>query len=561
MGRKRAALLITLLVMALSGCHLPGRVMRGYAEADPEGMELLSEHGAFATAPSNLRGQVRFLFDDFGSLDTDNLHRYGSPSRLVAAALVRDRHRSQVAAINRRTLDRVCAEYGFIRPTSVANWTGPQPRFERPMGMLGGIAKRRFPAVEIEVGNLGCATCHAGPLFGADGRPTGEVWLGLPNASIDLSAYADAAFVALKRELGTPDSLIASIAVLFPEVSELELSTLRKFASSSAVEQLAFRDEVYGGLLPFENGGPGLTNGVASLRFTTGELRGDSRADQVAWTSPPDLAGTTMRRSLSIDGVYAAPATQRYGAMARSEVDGAHLDDLAGVASLFIAGTQGVPAQDALGRISEIREVIDFLHRLESPPFPGVVDRGLALQGAEIFRTACASCHGEYSEGLSDVRLLVHPNRLTPQDRMLTDSVRWATAQNEESARVLGEIGYLKHIEPLNGGGYIAPDLGGVWATAPYLHNGSVPTLWHMLHAEQRPERFYVGGHMLDYELMGIAGAVGPDGVYRYPEGYEPWSRSALYDTREPGRSNAGHEFRVLSEEQKCALLEYLKVL
>ena len=45
MDRKRAALLLTLLVTTPSGCHLPGRFMRGYAEADPEGMELLSEHG------------------------------------------------------------------------------------------------------------------------------------------------------------------------------------------------------------------------------------------------------------------------------------------------------------------------------------------------------------------------------------------------------------------------------------------------------------------------------------------------------------------------------------
>jgi len=159
------------------------------------------------------------------------------------------------------------------------------------------------------------------------------------------------------------------------------------------------------------------------------------------------------------------------------------------------------------------------------------------------------------------VRLLVHPNRLTPQDRMLTDSVRWATAQEEESSRVLGQIGYLDDIQPLNGGGYIAPDLSGVWATAPYLHNGSVPTLWHLLRAEQRPERFYTGGHMLEYEPMGIAGSLGHDGVYRYPEGYEPWSRPALYDPREVGRSNAGHEFRRLTEAQKDALLEYLKVL
>jgi len=126
---------------------------------------------------------------------------------------------------------------------------------------------------------------------------------------------------------------------------------------------------------------------------------------------------------------------------------------------------------------------------------------------------------------------------------------------------VLGQIGYLDDIQPLNGGGYIAPDLSGVWATAPYLHNGSVPTLWHLLRAEQRPERFYTGGHMLEYEPMGIAGSLGHDGVYRYPEGYEPWSRPALYDPREVGRSNAGHEFRRLTEAQKDALLEYLKVL
>jgi len=313
MDRKSAPLFITLLVATLAGCQLPGRFMSGYAGAEPQGMELLSENDAFAGAPSSLRGQVRFVFDDFGSLDTDNLHRYGSPWKLVGAALVRDRHASEGAAITRKTLDRIFEEYGFIRPTSVANWVGPQPRFERHMGMLAGVAKRGIPAVEIEVANVGCATCHAGPLFGSDGRPTGQVWLGLPNSSMDLGAYADDAFVALQRELDTPDSLIATVAVLFPEVSERELSTLRKFASQSAVDQLVFRQAEYGGLLPFENGGPGLTNGVASLRFTTGQLHGDSRAQQVAWTSPPDLAGTTLRRSLSIDGVYAAPSTERYG--------------------------------------------------------------------------------------------------------------------------------------------------------------------------------------------------------------------------------------------------------
>ncbi len=92
MNGTRAGVVTIVLTMTLSGCHLPGRFTRGYAEAEPTGMDLLSEEGPFATAPAEVRGQVRFLFDDFGSLNTDNRHRYGSPWKVVGAAMVRDRH-------------------------------------------------------------------------------------------------------------------------------------------------------------------------------------------------------------------------------------------------------------------------------------------------------------------------------------------------------------------------------------------------------------------------------------------------------------------------------------
>jgi len=143
---------------------------------------------------------------------------------------------------------------------------------------------------------------------------------------------------------------------------------------------------------------------------------------------------------------------------------------------------------------------------------------------------------------------------------MLTDAVRWETVDST-SIRLMGEIGYDGLIEARTLGGYVAPDLSGVWATAPYLHNGSVPTLWHLLYAEERPTRFYVGGHALDYAKVGIAGAPDVEGTYRYPEGYRPWSRAVLYDTAIPGRSNTGHEFRTLSDAEKRALLEYLKTI
>jgi hypothetical protein len=111
--------------------------------------------------------------------------------------------------------------------------------------------------------------------------------------------------------------------------------------------------------------------------------------------------------------------------------------------------------------------------------------------------------------------------------------------------------------------GYVAPILSGLWMTAPYLHNGSVPTLWHFMHPESRPARFMVGGHRLDYTRMGLAGDLDAQGVYRDQSEYQPWSAPDLYDTATPGRSNKGHDspFDRMSEDEKTDLLEYLKLL
>jgi hypothetical protein len=83
------------------------------------------------------------------------------------------------------------------------------------------------------------------------------------------------------------------------------------------------------------------------------------------------------------------------------------------------------------------------------------------------------------------------------------------------------------------------------------------------MHPDERPSRFYVGGHALDLERVGIAGEVDDDATLRYPREYRPWSTPMLYDTSEQGRSNRGHEsmFAGMSVPEKRALLEYLKRL
>ncbi len=96
---------------------------------------------------------------------------------------------------------------------------------------------------------------------------------------------------------------------------------------------------------------------------------------------------------------------------------------------------------------------------------------------------------------------------------------------------------------------YKARSLNGVWATAPYLHNGSVPTLADLLRPpEQRPARFWVGRLEFDPARVGFVSAA-------FPGGYE-------FDTSAPGNSNAGHSYgTALSEPDRAALLEFLKSL
>jgi len=105
-------------------------------------------------------------------------------------------------------------------------------------------------------------------------------------------------------------------------------------------------------------------------------------------------------------------------------------------------------------------------------------------------------------------------------------------------------------------GAYKARPLDGIWATAPFLHNGSVPTLYDLLSpAQERPKTFYLGS--LDFDPVKV--------------GYRSDKQPALFklDTSIQGNSNAGHEFadekrkgvigRGLSEAERYALIEFLK--
>ena len=95
---------------------------------------------------------------------------------------------------------------------------------------------------------------------------------------------------------------------------------------------------------------------------------------------------------------------------------------------------------------------------------------------------------------------------------------------------------------------YKARPLNGIWASSPYLHNGSVPTLYDLLRpAADRPKKFAVGRWEFDPRRVGYVS-----------DGTVPW----VYDTALTGNHNTGHEYgTALSDDDRWALVEYLKTL
>ena len=203
----------------------------------------------------------------------------------------------------------------------------------------------------------------------------------------------------------------------------------------------------------------------------------------------------------------------------------------------------------------EFTEILAWIESLEVPKYPFAIDRVLAGKGETLFQENCSRCHGTYGPtgkyeqqtiaideiGTDSLRL----NALTPEHRTWMKS-GWLSRYGADPVE----------IDPI---GYVAPPLDGIWASGPYFHNGSVPTLWHVLHSEQRPKVWKRTENGFDTERVGLE-------IEEFEETpaseKSPPKRRRYFDTNLPGKSAQGHRFpEVLTEEEKQAVLEYLKTI
>jgi len=195
--------------------------------------------------------------------------------------------------------------------------------------------------------------------------------------------------------------------------------------------------------------------------------------------------------------------------------------------------------------------VAEYIKQLESPAYPGDIDNELASNGKVLFEATCNKCHGTYGEDE------FYPNVLVDHSLLQTDSLLAKSNFAYQSFAYWYNNSWFSKgqfggkIEP--GNGYIAPPLDGIWATAPYLHNGSVPNLEGMLNSEKRPEywRKSLNNNDYDFETTGISVSVEMSKKDRF-----------TFDTTLPGYSNKGHYFSdFMTELEKKSVLEYLKTL
>jgi mono/diheme cytochrome c family protein len=210
--------------------------------------------------------------------------------------------------------------------------------------------------------------------------------------------------------------------------------------------------------------------------------------------------------------------------------------------------------ETVLGWEEDFRQILEWMQTIEPPAYGGRVDRELANRGRVVFNDHCSRCHGTYGEKLS------YPERVVPIGELQTDPVR-LTALSPEHRQWMHD-GWMSRFGEdrveTNPGGYVAPPLDGIWASAPYFHNGSVPTLWHVLHPDERPRVWRRTEDKIDEERMGLQ----VESIEAVPSGTSDADRRWYFDTTKPGKSAAGHLFvNDLNEQEKQSVLEYLKTL
>ncbi len=354
-----------------------------------------------------------------------------------------------------------------------------------------------------------------------------------------------------------------------------------KFLTRAGLEYVSLLDLVYKNYKGFEEqmtqgfGGMADATGVStSMVYAAAEARGENPDPK---TSLPPTPGIT-------DFMAVWEQEKR---LARWSADHTQLVDGGGQwnGNIPIPIFRNLAAELTLGlgRDTDIRIAAfseDLLRDLPAPVYPFPVDLALAKKGAALFEENCAACHRPHNGKVYDLGTdlgrarvvsdtiaknardsftkICPPTRVVempPSGDRIAPCAKFEDVSLENRADV-------SMADPATHEGYNALPLGGVWAQAPYLHNGSAPTLYHLLVPRERPAVFIKSRLDYDKKLVGFSW-----------EPAQTLSREGYrFDTTSfPALSNKGHDKDVIEDGKTLkldwsddvagamAIVEYLK--
>jgi Cytochrome c len=387
-----------------------------------------------------------------------------------------------------------------------------------------GVSRRRRLGVE-QVG-LNCAVCHTGTVRET---PTSEarIVLGMPAHQLDLQRLFDSVLSCTLDERLSVDNLLGKIKESGGRLGLIE-GLLYRTALLNQVRTASLRQQGRSGVLlsgavpAWGRGRVDTFNPYKAIQFNW-SLKQLPQAELIGAADLPSLWNQQPREGMQLhwDGN-------------NSSVDERNLSAALG------AGVTPVTVDH-----DHIKRVRDWIWTLPPPKYPYAVDAARTARGQEIYARLCAECHsfgGARTGTVIDIADIgTDPHRLNSFTHIF--AVNQATLFPESTYR-------FTHFRKTSG--YANHPLDGIWARAPYLHNGSVPTLWDLLRSpEDRPRQFSRGYDVYDQEKVGF--------VSETPEAERAGSP---YDTTVPGNGNGGHVYGTqLSDEEKRALVEYMKTL
>lgn len=196
----------------------------------------------------------------------------------------------------------------------------------------------------------------------------------------------------------------------------------------------------------------------------------------------------------------------------------------------------------------------EYLLTVKAPAWPFTSPATDAVaRGRALFRQQCTICH-------RDDRCERQESNIVARETVGTDPERSVKYGTNEVA-LINNTWFGANDSHRASGGYTAPSLRGVWASAPYFHNGSVPTVEAVLDSTKRPKFFRVlGTARADYDEQSVGLKV--EVLTAAPANPARGDRAAVYDTTKAGLGNQGHQFGdALTPAQRSDVLAYLKTL